>query len=437
MSKQNNEMRTFINIGSDRVSVVIGCPQENDAQKAVLMGVGNSPIKGNEDDYNQIRLAIKNAVSKAESTFKTRINSAWVCISDPKLLTLNKFGKVSLQGEDVNNQHMVAVLTNAKQKAKDKLVGRYVSHLISQCHWQGETPVASLKELMEVKNHYGEISASFHFMTQPSESYNDTLNLFRGLGFDVEGVIFDMLAGAKYALKDDEKQEGVLFINLGEKCTSYAFYLEGVLATSASLPDGTKELLNTLRERLSVSKQEARAILSKYASLMLTNPAQLLKINAYEGSTNVNAKFLYEMVKPHYDTVFDAVFEHLSEQGIEPECMPRGVVVCGEGACVKNLRAYFAGRYYPPIRHATINDNIKLHEKFIIGDDEHYEALTQHLKERSNRLALGAMLYYFQSIQHQRYVYGAEYSNVEYSETKAQDINWWHWIKTKIPLWHA
>lgn len=439
MTKQKKETRAFINIGEDRVSVAIGRPQRGSDGKVELLGAGDAFIESNElSSYRkQLIIAIKNAVSRAETAFKTRIDSVWVCISDPYLVTVNGLGKTFLNGEIISNEHMIDVLTNAKNQTQELLAGRHISHLISQRHWR-DGVMMSLQELMEKKDsYYGEVSASFHLMGQTSESYNNIMSLFQGMNFYVEGIIFDMLAGAKYALTDDEKEEGVLFFNLGERCSSYAFYADNVLVGSASFPIGTKQLLDTFKEKLFVSKKEARAILNNYARLMLRDgdPARLLKIHTYEGETSVNAKFLHEMVEPHYFKVFDTIFKDITKRGIRPNHIPMGVVLSGEGARVGDIRTYMASVNYIRARHTTINPNIQLHEKFIIGEADEYEKLTHYLGEPSNRLALGAMLYYFQeSIHYQRDVYGTQYSDVE---SREEILTFWEKLKAKIPMLHA
>lgn len=411
-----------VHIGDDMVYVTVGYSQEEGIVE--VLGVGEADIDRNSSEFGRYKLvsAIKKAINQAEQMANIRVESVWVCVAEPKIKSFNQLASLMIDNERVSSRHMIEVLNYAKKRAKERLELEnkehleqetyYPSHLVSQVYYLNGERIALpglIEENQDVNS--GNLVSSYHVMLQPDSAYNELIDVFRSFNFAVEGVIFDMLAGAKYALTPTERQDGVLFIHLGERSTSYAVYLENVLIASGCVGVGANHLFETFEMNLDVSKEEGALIQQNYTSLILSPEDQkcFYDIKGKINDTVVNGKKLYDYAKPHYDWVFDEVFTELLKDGLNPASLPKGIVLSGVGSRIKKIDEYLSTRYtaIKRVRLSDVehHDTIKLHDNVIMGSENRYQFLQSFLNDRSSNMSLGSLLYYFDEAGYQYRVY--------------------------------
>ncbi len=247
-----------IDIGSSKVGVLIG--QRDDKGGIEVVGKGLAPNrgtrKGNIVNVEATVEALKQASEEAEVMAGVEISRAYVGVSGPDIRSVNSRGMVSVARKDreITRQDIQRVLEAAQSAALPS--DREILHAVPQefiVDEQGgiDDPLGMLGTRMEVMVHLvtGNITRSRTLLTCVNRA-----------GIEVVEMVFEPLATAEAVLSPDERELGVLLVDIGAGTTEYALFAEGEIQYSAVAPIGAGHFTNDLAMVLRTPFAEAERI---------------------------------------------------------------------------------------------------------------------------------------------------------------------------------
>lgn len=409
-----------IHLSASAVSVLVACQSAYKDKKIELMAVGtaktDSFFQGKIVDREKLLVAIKNALKDAEEMANVRIETALLCFASPEMLSGNASGAVSLLGKCVENSDMALVLANAKNDLLPP--DYYLAQFVPQRIWPNgeDEAVKSVVGLTGLDS----FRASYHLMALPVLSFNHLYDLAKDVNISIDGILFDVVAGANYALIEDERKSGVLFVDIGAKSTSFCVYKQETLIYSSCLPKGGDSITDSIVRSLSVAPSEAERIKRYHASLLAyENDKQVFVDIVKEGGAGVvSREMLSGAVRAGFDEIFDEILARLCEAKLDLDFCEAGVVLSGGGCQTKGIVPYLKQKYGTAV-HLTNAEKSALvvpSAKLEAGAKAELELL---LKERRLQTALGALLYSLNEEQRrQERIYLGNDDNTTYSKIK-------------------
>lgn len=327
-----------IDIGSSKIGVLIGL---RDAEGGIeVVGKGVAPNrgtrKGNIVNVEATVDALKQASEEAEVMAGVEISQAYVGMAGADIRSVNCRGMVSVKRKDreISSDDIKRVLEAAQSAALPS--DRKILHAIPQEFLVDEQggisePIGMLGSRLEVL---------LHLVTGNVTRSKTLLTCVNRAGIEVLEMVFEPLATAEAVLTNDERELGVLLLDLGAGTTEYALFGDGEVQHSGVLPVAAGHFTNDLAMVLRTPFAEAEKIKIRDGCCLahMVSDDEGLSVPTVAGGTTrvVPRRELCEILQPRAEELFTLVEEDLVRHGFEEP--PRaGVVLTGGGAQMDGL----------------------------------------------------------------------------------------------------
>ncbi|MCH9650574.1 MAG: cell division protein FtsA [Deltaproteobacteria bacterium] len=327
-----------IDIGSSKIGVLIGL---RDAEAGIeVVGKGVAPNrgtrKGNIVNVEATVDALKQASEEAEVMAGVEISQAYVGMAGADIRSVNCRGMVSVKRKDreISSDDIKRVLEAAQSAALPS--DRKILHAIPQEFLVDEQggisePIGMLGSRLEVL---------LHLVTGNVTRSKTLLTCVNRAGIEVLEMVFEPLATAEAVLTNDERELGVLLLDLGAGTTEYALFGDGEVQHSGVLPVAAGHFTNDLAMVLRTPFAEAEKIKVRDGCCLahMVSDDEGLSVPTVAGGTTrvVPRRELCEILQPRAEELFTLVEEDLVRHGFEEP--PRaGVVLTGGGAQMDGL----------------------------------------------------------------------------------------------------
>ncbi len=327
-----------VDVGSSKVAVLIG---KRDARGGLeIAGRGQAPNRGTRRG-NIVNLeatveALKAASEEAEVMAGVEVSRAVVGIGGADVRCVNARGKVSVARRDreIGRADIDRVLDAARSAALPS--DREILHAVPQefiVDEQGgiSDPLGMLGSRLEVQ---------VHLVTGQTARSRTLLTCVNRAGIEVTEMVFEPLATAEAVLTPDEKDLGVLLLDVGSGTTGYALFEDGEVRHSAVLPIGGGHFTNDLAMVLRTPYAEAERIKLKEGCCLQSMVAdeEGISVPAVAGGPArvVPRREICEILQPRAEEMISLVREDLSRSGWDSQ-LRGGVVLTGGGAQLDGL----------------------------------------------------------------------------------------------------
>ncbi len=327
-----------IDIGSSKVAVLIAKREEDGTLEVV--GKGRAPNrgtrKGNIVNIEATVEALKQAVEEAEVMAGVEIASAYVGVAGTDVRSVNSRGMVSVARRDREiTAHDVGRVLEAAQSAALPS-DREILHAIAQEFLVDEQggigePLGMLGNRLEV---------AVHLVTGNVTRRRTLLTCVNRAGIEVVETVFEPLAVAEAVLSHDERELGVLLIDVGAGTTEYALYADGEVQHSAVLPIGAGHFTNDIAMVLRTPFAEAERIKLRYGCCLdgMVGDDEGISVPTVAGGPArvVPKRQLCDILQPRAQELLQLVRDDLEKNGLDES--PRGgVVLTGGGSQLDGL----------------------------------------------------------------------------------------------------
>jgi cell division protein FtsA len=327
-----------IDIGSSKVAVLIG---QRDGKGALeVAGRGTAPNRGtrrgNIVNVEAAVEALKAASEEAEVMAGVEISRAYVGVAGADVRCVNARGMVSVARKDreIMKPDIQRALGAAQSAALPS--DREILHAIAQefvVDEQGgiSDPLGMLGSRLEVQVHLitGQVTRSKTLLTCVNRA-----------GIEVAEMVFEPLATAEAVLTPDERDLGVLLIDIGAGTTGYALFAEGEVQHSAVLPVGAGHFTNDLAMVLRTPYAEAERIKIREGCCLLSmvQEEEGVSVPAVAGGSPrvVPKREICEILQPRAEELVSLVREDLGKNGWDGQ-LRGGIVLTGGGAQLDGL----------------------------------------------------------------------------------------------------
>ena len=225
MPKTEEKYVVALDIGTSKVCVLVG--EANDRNQLEIIGKGTSPMKGtrrgNIINLDQAIDAVKKAVDEAEVMAGLQIESVYVGIAGDHIRSVNSRGVVSVMGKhkEISRDDIGRVIEASKSiniPAELELLHVIPRQFVVDGQDGIHDPLGMTAQRLE---------ANVHIVTGARTHDQNVLTAVNKAGIAVQELVLEQLAAAEAVLTQDEREMGVLLMDLGAGTTDYAVFLEG------------------------------------------------------------------------------------------------------------------------------------------------------------------------------------------------------------------
>ena len=334
MSKWNT--LSAIDVGTTKVCTIVA--EVNDGGLMRVAGVGLTPSKGLHKglvvNINDAKESIRESVKRAEQSSGYKVESAYVGVTGRHISARNNKGVVAITRNDrlVRPDDLKRVLQTAqsiKIPSEEKLL-----HLIPRGYTvDGQDGVKN-----PVGMHGFRLDVETHVITAAVSSVQNLVKCIRGIGVDIEDLVFEPLASSEAVLSDDEKQVGVILADIGGGTTDISVFKDGSIWHSAILPVAGYQLTRDIAIGLGLPFEVAEEMKKMYGSVIPVYENKNDTDSISENGHSVSYQALCDIFKARVEEIIRLIMLELPRSEYE-SLVPAGLVLTGGSSNLSGIDA--------------------------------------------------------------------------------------------------
>jgi cell division protein FtsA len=319
-----------LDIGTSHVRIIVG--EINIDGSINIIGVGTSPSEGLKKgvivDLDKTVESIVRAVEEAERMVGTGISSAYAGIVGSQVGLVDNRGVVAVAGEDkeITEEDVERVLQAARVIALPpdrEIIDVLPREFIVDGYDGIRDPVGMVGVRLEV---------DAMIITGMVTSIRNLVRCINRAGLEIDGLVLNTLANAEVALSRDEKELGVVMIDIGGGTTEVSVFQNGYLKNIAAIPVGgdyiTSDIAVGLRTPIHVAEKFKTEHGVALPSLATDGTVVELQHIAGKEARKVMTKDLAMIIEPRLTEMLQMAAHELKKLGYT-ESPPAGVVLTG------------------------------------------------------------------------------------------------------------
>jgi cell division protein FtsA len=332
MPKADNYI-VALDIGTSKVCVLVG--EVNSRGQLEIIGKGTSPMKGtrrgNIINLDQAVEATKKAVDEAEVMAGLQIESVYVGMAGDHIRSINSRGVVSVMGrhKEITREDIQRVIEASKSI---NIPGELeLLHVIPR-----EFVVDGQDGIHDPLGMTGSrLEANVHIVTGARTHNQNVLSCVNKAGIAVTEMVLEPLAAGEAVLTQDEREMGVILMDLGAGTTDYAVFLEGNVIHTNVLPVGAGHFTSDISVVLRTPMEDAERIKKRYGCVLASlitdeDPIEVPTVGGRPPKI-LSRHELTNILEPRAAEIAKLVYRDIEKVGLEKE-IRSGVVITGGGA---------------------------------------------------------------------------------------------------------
>ncbi|HMF51181.1 MAG TPA: cell division protein FtsA [Candidatus Saccharimonadales bacterium] len=326
MAKKNSIV-VGLDIGTSKVCAVVGEMTERGVE---IIGIGSHPSQGLRKgvviNIEATVSSLTKAIEEAGLMAGCEIHTVFTSISGGHIKGFNSHGIVAVKNKEVAQRDLERVIDAAKAVAIP--IDREVLHVLPQDYIIDDQD--GIKEPLGMSG--VRLEAKVHIVTGAVTSAQNIIKCCNRTGLNVAEIILAPLAAAETVLTEEERDLGVLLIDMGGGTTDFVLLHDGTVKHTAIIGIGGNHISNDIAAGLRTPFNDAERLKQLYgcaAARMVTEDERVQIPNiAGKGAGTVSRQILCEIIEPRLDEIFELVQKEIAKSGYE-NSLASGVVVTG------------------------------------------------------------------------------------------------------------
>lgn len=333
---ENKNLIIALDVGTTKVCTAIARPLEKNFE---VIGVGSYPSfglkKGAVVNIEKTISSIQQSLSQAKlMAGVNEIENVYVGIAGNHIYCFNSSGVIPVKGKEITAQDVERVLDAAKAVLIPS--DREVLHVIAQEYRVDNTrgikdPIGMCGSRLEV---------NVHIVTGKTTLIHNLVKCVEQAGLKPEKIILQPIASSLSVLSSEERELGVILLDIGGGTTDLAVWKDGSLVHSQIIPLGGSHFTNDLAYALKITHNEAEKIKIQNGSV-IQDATQLKTSISTQGLTGTKPKevelsMVSEVLEARAIELFTVVKQILKDNDLN-RLITGGIVITGGGALIKGL----------------------------------------------------------------------------------------------------
>ncbi len=326
-----NTVITGLDVGTTKVCAIIA--EATSVGGLDVIGIGTSPSRGLRKgvvvNIDSTVEAIKKAVQEAEQMAGVEVGSVYAGVSGGHIRGVNSRGVVAVSGK--SKEVSRADLARALEAARAISVppDREIIHVLPQSYVVDDQD--GVKEPLGMSGVRLEVEV--HIVTAAVTSVHNVIRSVNRAGLTVHDVVLEPLAASEAILSSDEKELGVLLIDLGGGTTDVALFRDGAIWHTGVLALGGDHITNDIAVGLRTPTAEAESLKKRHGCALtaLVREEETVDVPSVGGRKprQLSRQILSEIIQPRVEEIFTLVARDLARAGLEDAPAAGGVVTGG------------------------------------------------------------------------------------------------------------
>lgn len=337
-----NRIAVGLDIGTTKIVAMVG--RTNEHGKLEILAYGKSRSlgvhRGVVTNIVQTRESIQSALELAEQQSEIKIDDVTVGIAGQHIRSLQHSDYITRSAPDevINDEDIDSLIKNVHKLVM--LPGEEIIHVLPQ-----EFKIDGHSETQEPRGMYGgRLEANFHIVVGQVSSIKNIFRCVKDAGLKVSEITLEPLASAEAVLSQEEKEAGVVLVDIGGGTTDVAIFKDGIIRHTAVIPFGGNVITEDIKEGCSIIEKQAELLKIKFGSAWPgeNKENEIVSIPGLRGREpkEISLKNLSRIIHARVVEIIEQVYSEIKSYGYnEPsKKLIAGIVLTGGGAQLKHIK---------------------------------------------------------------------------------------------------
>ncbi|MCL2608371.1 MAG: cell division protein FtsA, partial [Treponema sp.] len=327
-----------LDVGTSKICAVIG--ERNEKGGIEITGIGIRPSTGIKQgvvvNIDATIKSILDAIETAEDMCGYKIQRCWLGIGGGHVEGINSRGVVAITGQkrenrEIGREDVIRVIEAARAivvPLDRQIIQTIPQSYIVDDHRGIKDPLGMIGVRLE---------AEIHIITASVTSMKNLLRCVNRAGFESNKyLLLQALAAGRAVLTSEERECGVVLIDIGAGTTDVLVYYDGAPFSTFTVPLAGNDITKDISALKSIPFDEAERIKCEYGccwETMLEDGDDDILIKDITGRSTVSIprSHVFRITKPRMEEIFEMVREKLDGLFLNRP-LSGGVVLTGGGA---------------------------------------------------------------------------------------------------------
>ncbi len=333
-----------LDIGTTKIACFVGRKNEHGKIEILSMGKTESlgVMRGMVSNIDKTIESIKGAVEEAEERIE----------GDLKINSVN----VGIAGQHIKSiQHRgIYTRTNLESEIAQIDIDKLVDDMYKLAMPPGEQIITVLPQEYIIDNEQGikdpigmsgvRLEANFHIITGNVGASMNIHKCVERSGLNVKNIILEPIASADAVLTEEEKEAGVVLVDIGGGTTDIAIFHEGIIRHTAVIPFGGNVITEDIKEGCTIMKRKAEMVKQQFGSAVASETQEnvVVSIPGLKGrpAREITLRNLASIIQARMEEIIELVHFEIKNSGYEKKLIA-GIVVTGGGAQLDHITQLF------------------------------------------------------------------------------------------------
>ncbi len=328
ITKDNRDLLVALDVGTSKVVAMVA--ELNSTGQFNVIGLGQTTSKGLKKgvvvNIEATVQSIQRALEEAEVMADKRIANVFTGIAGNHIHSFNSSGMVAIRDKEVAHGDVERVIETAK--AINIPTDQQILHILTQ-----EFIIDGQEDVREPIGMSGlRLEVKVHIVTGAVSAAQNIIKCVRRCGLEVNDLILQPIASSYAVLTEDEKELGVVLIDVGGGTTDIAIFSQGAIRHTAIIPIAGDQITNDIAMALRTPSSEAEDLKIRFgvARQSMVDPSKSIEVPGVgdRDSKTMSRQALAAVIEPRVEELFSLVREVLREADME-DMVSSGVVLTG------------------------------------------------------------------------------------------------------------
>ncbi|MEY8876509.1 MAG: cell division protein FtsA [Leptothrix sp. (in: b-proteobacteria)] len=348
MAKEYKDLIVALDIGTAKVMVVVAEVQADGELRVAGLGVAaaNGLKRGVVVNIDATVQSIQQALKEAEMMADCKIGHVYTGITGSHIRGQNSTGMVIVRDKEVSPLDVARVVETAKAiniPGDQRLLLVEPQEFVIDGH-EVKEPVGMSGGRLEVK---------VHIVTGSQSAAENIIKCVRRCGLEVDALVLNPSASSLAVLTADERDLGVVLVDIGAGTTDVAIFTDGAIRHTAVIPIAGDLITSDIAMALRTPTKDAEEIKVEHgvAKQLLADPADQLEVPGLgdRAPRLLSRQALAGVIEPRVEEIFSLVHQVIRESGYE-ELLSSGIVLTGGTAVMPGMVELAEDIFLKPVR---------------------------------------------------------------------------------------
>ncbi|MEZ4937204.1 MAG: cell division protein FtsA [Crocinitomicaceae bacterium] len=341
-----NTVVVGLDIGTTKIACLVG--RKNEHGKVEILSVGQTESIG-------VTRGVVANIEKTVASIKEAVRLAEENIDEGQLKI--KVVNVGIAGQHIRSLQHRGIYTR-KNSENDEVsqfdIDRLIEDMYQLVMKPGEEIIHVLPQEYIVDAEQGikdpigmsgvRLEANFHIITGQVSAAKNIQKCVSKSGLEVDEIILEPIASSEAVLSEEEKEAGVVLVDIGGGTTDIAIFQDGIIRHTAVIPFGGNVITEDIKEGCTIMKKQAEKLKVKFGSALASESQEneIVCIPGLRGRApkEISLKNLANIIQARMEEIIEHVHYEIQNSGYAKKLIG-GIVVTGGGSQLKHITQLF------------------------------------------------------------------------------------------------